>query len=99
MEVWSSPQLSPQPNDNSFPFKDFIHNPEEIEMNKKGYYFVLSRPVNKALGQPLSAEEYVHLASNPESAKDLESAAYPVKKQWQEFMEYGINICICGKME
>ncbi|KAL4745849.1 hypothetical protein BDW72DRAFT_207842 [Aspergillus terricola var. indicus] len=85
-------RLSPQPNDDSFPFEDFIHDPDEIKMNEKGYCFVTSRPVDKALGQSLSAEEYARLASSPELAEDLTSAAYPVKKQWQKFMEYGINV-------
>ncbi|KAL4912363.1 hypothetical protein BDW62DRAFT_216428 [Aspergillus aurantiobrunneus] len=44
MEVRSSPQ----PKDNGFPFEDFIHDPDEIEMNENGYHFVTSSPVELA---------------------------------------------------
>ncbi|KAL4948887.1 hypothetical protein BDW69DRAFT_203236 [Aspergillus filifer] len=89
---------SPHPNDDGFPFDEFIYdpdtinNPNKIEMNKeeKGCYFVKSGTVDEAIRQSLSAEE--RLATSPESVKDLDFAAYPVKTQWQGVMEYGINM-------
>ncbi|KAL4817221.1 hypothetical protein BDW67DRAFT_160044 [Aspergillus spinulosporus] len=61
-------------------------------MNENGYYFVKSSPVNKDLEQSLSAQEYSSLASSPESTKNLGSADYQLKRQWQKFMGYGINL-------
>jgi hypothetical protein len=61
-------------------------------MEERGYYLITSGPAYDALQNSLSTDEFARVAANPEIMQELGSANSLVKKQWQDFMEHGVNV-------